>query len=445
VGSVYNEHELLAGLRMVARLGVVQPVTRDLLPGDAKGEVVVRVLVREGQARTFIPELVYDTARGLSASISYSDANLWGEAHRLSVQLSAQTSDIGFQIGGSVSYDIPWLDIDFLDFREVPTSVSGALFSLVSSNQPLSADGQSRILYPGLPDLAQNRVLVGEYALRDTGLSFTVGRPVLPFTSLRVSARGSYNQFMLEPPAQRCEFGEDGNITHRECALPAELAAQYLPQGGLSSLISANLIFDNRDSVDFPRSGLAATGRIGLGFGSDYRNPQGQQQNYLYTQLEFGVKTYLTLVRLFPEITDPNHVLAFRINAGHQLGGEFPVNRYFRVGDTPDEATQLRGYRRGDFNPSRTYAVGSIEYRYDFGLETVATQTIIAIVFADLGYASSVPDFEPYRTPLFGGVGVGLQFNLGFGGLLLPPIRLDYGFSQRNPGGVLSFRLGPVF
>lgn len=445
VGSVYNENELLAGLRSVARLGAVQPITRELAPGDTPDELVVRVLVREEQARTFTPELVYDTARGLSASIGYSDANLWGEVHNLSAQLSAQTSDVGFQVGGSVSYAIPWLDIDFLDFREVPTSVSASLFSLVAINQPLSADGQSRILYPGLPDLAQNQVLVGEHAVRETGLSFSVGRPVLPFTTLRLSARGSYNQIMLEPPAQRCEFDEAGNVVSRECALPEAEAAQYLPQGGLSSLISANLIFDNRDSVDFPRSGVAATGRIGLGFGSDYRNPQGEQQNYRYTQLEFGVKTYLTLASLFPELADPNHVLAFKLNAGHQFGGDFPVNRYFRVGDTPDEATQLRGYRRGDFNPSRTYAVGSLEYRYDFGLETVATQTIIAIVFADLGWASSVPGFDDRAPPLFGGVGVGLQFNLGFGGLLLPPIRVDYGFSQRNPGGVLSFRLGPVF
>jgi len=445
VGSVYNENELLAGLRSVARLGAIQPVTRDLRPGDTMGEVVVRVLVREGQARTFTPELVYDTARGLSASIGYSDANLWGEAHNLSAQLMAQTSDVGFQVGGSVSYTIPWLDIDFLDFREVPTSVSASLFSLVSINQPLSADGQSRILHPGLPDLPQNQVLVGEHAVRDTGLSFSVGRPILPFTTLRLSARASYSYSMLEPPAQRCEFDEAGNVVSRECALPEEWARQYLPQSGLSSLISTNLIFDNRDSVEFPRSGLAATGRIGLGFGSDHRNPQGQQQNYLYTQLEFGVKTYLTLTSLFPEIADPNHVLAFKLNAGHQFGGDFPVNRYFRVGDTADEATQIRGYRRGDFNPSRTFAVGSIEYRYDFGLETVATQTIIGIVFADLGFASSVPGFEAYPAPLFGSIGVGLQFNLGFGGLLLPPIRLDYGFSQRNPGGVLSFRLGPVF
>lgn len=445
VGSVYNDNALLAGLRNVARLGPVQPVTRELLPGESPDALVVRVVVRESQARTFTPELVYDTASGLSASISYSDANLWGEAHNLSAQLTAQTSDIGFLVGGAVSYDIPWLDIDLWDFREVQTSVSASLFSLVSTNQPLSANGQSRILYPGLPDLPQNRVLVGEYTVRDTGLSFSVGRPVLPFTTLRVAVRGSYSSYRLEPPARRCEFDEDGNVISRECSLPQELAAPYLPQSGLSSFITTGLTYDDRDSVEFPRTGLAATGRIGLGFGSDYRNPQGEQQNYLYTQLEFGVKTYLTLARVFPDIDDPNHVLAFKLNVGHQFGGDYPVNRYFQVGDTPNEATQIRGYRRGDFNPSQTYAVGSIEYRYDFGLETVATQTIIGIVFVDIGYASSVPGFEPYRTPLFAGIGAGLQFNLGFGGLLLPPIRLDYGFSQRNPGGVLSFRLGPVF
>jgi outer membrane protein insertion porin family len=38
-----------------------------------------------------------------------------------------------------------------------------------------------------------------------------------------------------------------------------------------------------------------------------------------------------------------------------------------------------------------------------------------------------------------------VQVNLGFGGVSLPALRFDYGFSARNPRGVFTFRVGPVF
>src|SRR5690625_6421539 len=47
---------------------------------------------------------------------------------------------------------------------------------------------------------------------RDTGLSFSVGRPIADFTSLRFSARGSVTRYVLEPPRAECEFDEAGNI-----------------------------------------------------------------------------------------------------------------------------------------------------------------------------------------------------------------------------------------
>src|SRR5690606_14643582 len=107
--------------------------------------------------------------------------------------------------------------------------------------------------------------------------------------------------------------------------------------------------------------------------------------------------------------------------------------------------TQIRGYRREDFGLSRTYVTSSFEYRYDFQLTTFATQTVIGIAFVDMGWASSVPLFDEYHTPLFASAGVGVQINLGFGGVLLPAVRLDSAFSERHPTGVFSFRVGPVF
>jgi len=446
-GSVFNQNEVRSSLQRIARLGAVEPVTANLVPTEEPDEVILEVVVRETRTGTFTPSAQYATDSGFSASVSFSESNFLGRAHNVSAEVNAQTSDLGLQLGGRVSYNIPWLYIDALDFQEVPTSVSASAFSTVITNRPLTSEGATRIAHPDAPAGEENMVQVGEYAQRDTGLSFSVGRPIADFTSLRFSARGSVTRYVLEPPRAECEFDEAGNIENANaCALPEEYAREFLPQGGLSSYISTTVNFDNRDNPDFPRRGVAASGSVGLGLGTDFRNPEtGEQQGYNYQQVELGARTYLLLSDIAPEIDDPNHVLAFRVNLGHQFGGEYPVSRRFLVGKSTNEATAIRGYQAGDFSLSRTYATGSVEYRYDFGLDTFATQTVIGIVFADIGYASHVPGFDPYGAPLFAGYGVGVQLNLGFGGVVLPALRFDYGFSQRNPGGEFRFRVGPVF
>ncbi|HET8986640.1 MAG TPA: hypothetical protein VFN03_12870, partial [Trueperaceae bacterium] len=154
----------------------------------------------------------------------------------------------------------------------------------------------------------------------------------------------------------------------------------------------------------------------------------------------------VTLADVLPnEVVDDNHVFAVRLDVGHQFGGLYPESKRFFVGRTNDVATQIRGFTREDFNLSKSYVTSSFEYRYDFQLSTFATQTVIGIAFVDLGWVSNVPGFAQYDTPLFSGAGLGVQLNLGFGGVVLPAVRLDYAFSERHPSGVFSFRVGPVF
>lgn len=452
-GSVLNQNQLRDSLIRVARLGIVEPVSWSPSPTDTPGEVTVVVELRERPTGTFGPEASYDTQKGFSANLSYSDTNFLGRAHNFSVSLSAQTSDIGFLLGGSVDYSIPWLYLDALDFQQVPTSVSGSLFSTVDTNRSLTDGGQLRVCYDpadrengnDCPD--DEKVFVGEYTKRESGLGFSVGRQVFPDTTLRVSARGSYSAYYLEPE-RPCELGDDGKIANAlTCTLPEAEALPTLPQSGWSGTVSGILSFDNRNDPDFPTAGVSATGSVGLGFGNDYRDPAtGQQTGYSYVPVEFGVRTYVPLASIAPDaISDPNHVLAFKLNLGHQFGGGYPVDRYFRVGQTLSDSTLIRGYDRSDFNPSQTYAIGTVEYRYDFHLSTVATQTVIGIAWVDLGWASSVPGFDLYGAPPFMSAGIGVQVNLGFTALGFFPLRFDYGFSQRHPGGVLSFRVGPVF
>jgi outer membrane protein insertion porin family len=446
-GGVLNLRQLDEGLRQVARLGVVTPVSRVLLPTDVPNEILVNVVVRANQTGVLQPSAQYNTQTGFAAAVSFSETNLWGRAHNVTAELEAQTSDLGIMLGGSVRYAIPWLYLEALDFQEVPTSLSVSAFSTVVSNQRLTQGGELTVLYPGADPVDENRVSVGEYAVRTTGLSLTGGRPVLPFTTLVVAAQGSYNAYMLEPGVP-CQIDVDGMVVDPvACALPDALAVAALPQSGLSALVSAALTFDNRDNPEFPTRGVGANVSAGFGWGNDVRDPDtNERRSYTYQQLELGAKTYARLADVLPaDVLDPGHVFAVRLNAGHQFGGFYPTSRRFVVGRTGAEGTLVRGYRETDFNPSRSYLTGSVEYRYDFGLSTFATETVVGIVFADVAYISNVPGYPEYGAPVFGSVGVGVQVNLGFGGVVLPPIRFDYGFSERHPGGVFSFRIGAVF
>ncbi len=447
VGDLVDLRRLDEGLRRLARLGIVTPVNRLLVPAEAPGEVIVEVVLRSNTTGLLQPGAQYNTETGFSASVSYAESNLWGLAHNLSAELQALTSDLGLQLGFSVRYAVPWLDVPVLDLQEVPTSVTVSVFSRVEVNQPLTADGRFEASYPGLPDREGTRVPVGEYLVRSTGASFSVGRRVLPNTDLVVAARGAYDSYRLEPAREACAFDDDGNVTNAtRCALPPELAVAYLPDGGLSAFTSATLAYDDRDSEAFPRDGVAASASFGVGWGSDQRDAiTGEPAPYVYQQVQAGVKTYLALADVLEEVDDRNHVFAVRLNVGHQFGNDYPANRRFRVGRVPTEATELRGFLDTDFDLTRSYVTSSVEYRYDFGFSSVATDTVIGIVFADLGYVPEATGAVISGASLYGSVGAGVQVNLGFGGVSLPALRFDYGFSARNPRGVFSFRVGPVF
>src|SRR5690606_36640314 len=196
------------------------------------------------------PSAQYATDTGLSASVGYSERNFLGLAHSAGAAVEVLSTDVGVMLGGRISYDIPWLYVDALDLQEVPTSISGSIFSVVANDQPWSAAGQTTVAYPGLTDVPYNRERVGEYTSRATGLGFTVGRPIAPDTHLTIAANGAYTEYKLEPPSQDCEI-EGGKVTNGEtCALPSWAAVQYLPTSGLSAYASAGVDYDRRDHAN---------------------------------------------------------------------------------------------------------------------------------------------------------------------------------------------------
>jgi outer membrane protein insertion porin family len=453
--SIYNVNEVRNGLTTVARLGGVVPTSERPLPNpEDPNSVIVEISVREQPTAQFRPELTYTTSATSSefvGRIGFGDTNFLGEAHDFNAEINAQTTDLGFMFGGSVNYRIPWIYNNSAYYREKPTSFGVSLFSTVEDNQRLTSDGASSVCYNFATGeiFSQcedtQKISVGQYTTRENGVSFRVGRQVLPNTSLSFSARTSYAINKLEP-GRACEFNPDGTLKNQNCALPYGDALEFLPQGGLSASLGMGISFDNRDNPNFPKEGVSADASVGLGFGNDYRNPDTKEQaSYAYVPLEFGVRTYVQLQDIFPEVQNPNHVFAFKVNFGHQFGGDYPRNRYFSVGDSQINDKLIRGFNSDDTNLSRTYGIGTVEYRYDFGFDSFATETVIGLVFTDVGWVSSMPGFADYNTPIIAGAGLGVQLNLNIAGIGLPAIRLDYSFSERNPTGIFRFRFGPVF
>lgn len=452
VGSVYNQPEVERGILQLNALQIVRlaqigaRISHALVPTSNPAQYIVRFIAQEIPSRTITPSAELSTEGGVSftADVAVVDTNLFGLAHNASASVNATTSNLGFLLGGRISYSIPWLDLDFLDLKTVPTSASAEVFSETTSNQPLSSGGNRCVPFGGdtpAPDPKTNNcdlsehALIGEYTQRDTGFRFSVGRPILPNLSASLAARFTQSDYFVEPPDEECNPA----AFRSGCSLPYNQAVLYAPQNGFSSFFSSTLAYDVRDNPEFAREGYRVSVGGGVGFGNDF-SPNDVQQGYTYEQLEVGASTYVA------PFENKSHVFAFRINAGQQFPAEgtYPASRLFVIGNTNNQATQLRGYRSEDINPSQTYLTTTAEYRYDFGLSTAVTQTIVGIGFVDLGYASSVNLAEgTLFAPLLPSVGVALQLNIGFGGgLALPPLRFDYGISPKNPTGVFGFRLG---
>ena len=459
VGSVYNQPEVERAILQINALQIARltqvgtRISHTLVPTDNPAQVIVRFIAQEVPSRTITPSAELTTEGGVSfgADLAVADTNLFGLAHSVSASVNAGTSDLGFLLGGNISYTVPWLDVDFLDFKEVPTSVSAELFSNTTSNQPISSGGRRCAPFGAGADTSTptpapdagtdcesaNQVLIGEYTQRDTGFRFSAGRPILPNLSLNVSTRFTQSDYFVERPGEVC----DPAAPSSSCSLPYDLAVLYAPQSGFSSFLGSALTYDNRDNPEYPHEGYRFSVSGGVGFGNDF-SPDNVQRGYTYEQLEVGASTYVT------PFENKSHVFAFRVNAGKQFPEEglYPDSRLFIIGDTNNQATQIRGYRREDIGPSDSYVATSAEYRYDFGLSTAVTQTIVGIGFVDLGYvpAGDVNLAQgTFLAPLLPSVGVAVQLNIGFGGgLALPPLRFDYGISPKNPTGVFGFRLG---
>ena len=402
-GALFSVPAIREGIGKLLRLGILAgPPGVRTAPGPSEDRVVVELELEEAKTVVIAPAIAWSSQSGWSGQVSLSDKNLWGRAHNASLNLSFVENDAGDNLSFSLAYSVPWLYLDLLDFKETPTSIGLTAYSIPYGNFKLK-DGEIDTGW--------------EYTERRSGLSLSISRPITEAITLTTALEGQWVQTQLEtldPP---------DTSTYDETQ-----ARSLLPSNYANVLATATLAYSDADDPFYPTSGRAATvhGGYGLAF------PSGAPAQG-FAPLWASYKTYAA------QDPEGRSVFAVRTAVGAILGAP-PESRYFTMGGSEPEISMLRGYHPRSFYGTRLFA-GSIEYRYDFRFESVLTRTVIGILFADLGSVWFPGDNPELRA----GFGVGVQLNLGYGAVQFPAIRLDYGFSSTNPGGVLHFRIGPVF
>jgi outer membrane protein insertion porin family len=463
-GALYDVNKLRNAIRRILPIVSVRDV-RFTTPDETKPEELAIIFeLEETSTGQFLPGISYSTLDGVSGSIQYTESNAWGLAHNITLGVQGGPNDAGQTLSGAFSYTIPWLDFDFLDFREKRTEFSIYFSSNVNAKRVVR--GTEGFL--DIPKSATNNNDTYEgpryFSIRNTGGGISLGREVLTNFTMRFSFDLQYEQNFLEgreatnPPPAQSRYIEANKDT-------APVVVSGIPGDNFTAFTGISGTYSTKNRDDFPTSGVVVEGSTGYGFGTNNVN-SATPTGLSWTSTTLGFRTYLGLGwdekgEFGVGGENRNFALAFRFNTG-AIFGDAPANRLFNVGGAGGaEAFTIRGYDFSDMRGEIFYT-GSLELRYDFGLQTAVTYGLLGIAWVDFGNAwGGGPGVETRVTRTTGtgaaattstlgsgiqfGYGLGLQINLGFGGVRLPAIRLDYGFSQWNPSGRFYFRLGFPF
>ncbi|ADY26783.1 surface antigen (D15) [Deinococcus proteolyticus MRP] len=459
-GGLFNAQELRESLANISRLGYVQLVSQETRVDPQNPEAVTYVLT-VAEADTGIPlqlSLGYDSLQGgWNGEVGYSNPNVFGLGHNGAVSLGAQQNDAGQNWFGSASYTIPWLDLDFLDFRENRTSLSASIGSNVGANQTIF---QERDDPNGSGKIQQDTGR--DFTVRNNSFGVDLSRRLTDELSAGVGVGVTQKTYFLEGKIRdsdvRTPYRVEGDTQYwidcnntpvqaktgdtalidqlrRPCALTDAQAAALLPEKSLTTSLTGRVNYDSTNSFAFPSEGWRADLNGAYNFGTV------GEDRVNWFEVESGARTYFSFgdtVRKASGEETAQQVVAVRANAGTTIGNT-PEGTGFRVGGGGSTAfsRQLRGVENGSLFGAN-YFTTSAEYRRDLNINLGPARGVYGVLFADAGDAWD--DNDPFS--LNYGVGAGVQLDLGLGGFQLPPLRFDYGYNPQTSNGQFYFRLG---
>jgi len=453
VGSLLSVNALRQGITNILRTGLLrEPPTVRPQQGEKPEDVVIVMSFREAQTGSFIPGISWSSLTGWEGNIGISDTNLWGLAHQYNVTLGINPNDAGQLLTFSASYRIPWIYIDFADFKDVRTSFSASVYSQPRANINFPIAQQYN---GGTPDLNGDGVIdekdqtsTWQYTERKTGINFSVSRPLSrDFPNIRLSAGlgWEWNIPILEvgdANRPRClvrvpdssntanpPIAEDTDCSN---ALLQDAQNRFEQEVREFQAITLNLgaTYSTLNNPNFPTQGFSVN--LSTGYGITF--PKGGDVTQ-YVPVVITGRNYFQLDQA------ARQAIGLRLSFGTILGTAQDSQK-FSLGGNSTDITTLRGYDPRFLDKGTTVLNGTIEYGYDFGLSPTGGTNIYGFVFTDFGRLWPAPvGYDAF----FLGAGLGMQLNLDLLGAILPPIRLDYGFSVVNPTGRFALRLGLGF
>jgi outer membrane protein insertion porin family len=438
--GLYSVSVIQKALQRINALEVIDPsslgnITLRVPNPDKPEEVVVILNLLEASTLLLEPNIAFSSrpGEGWSGTIKLSETNVFGLGNRVSLGVTAQPNPNASawydHFSGSLSYNIPWLDLDFLDFKTVRTAVSFTINSSITPAQPIPG----QIGENAKPEGGDART----YSSRSSGFGITIGRPIAENLTARFGIGYSYQANSLE----RGDAAKLNPNLQDDFLAQAFLNSQA-PNSSTATMFS-EISYSTRNDLNFPTAGFSVQASASYSFGIEGARALN------WSQFTAGYSTYLGFGfdqnGQFDLGENRNMALAFRFNGGAILGNA-ASNAQFRVGDVGgNEALTLRGYSNGDLRGDVYYS-GSLEYRYDFGLKTAFTNALIGVAFVDAANAWGNAGARPVGVGdgVQFGYGLGAQLNLQLGVFALPPFGFYYAWSSTNPSGkfhfVFSFR-----
>lgn len=453
VGSLFSVNSLRQGITNILRTGLLrEPPGVRPQQGEKPEDVIIVLSFREAQTGSFIPGISWSNLTGWEGNIGISDTNLWGLAHQYNVTLGINPNDAGQFLTFSASYRIPWIYLDFADFKEVRTSFGVNLYSQPQANINYPIEQQYNA---GTPDLNGDGIIddkdktsIWQYTERKTGINFSISRPLnRDFPNLRLSAGlgWEWNIPSLElndTNRPRClvKVPDSSNKANPPVAEDTACSNALLQDAqnrfeqnvrefqAITLNLGAN--YTTLNNPTFPTQGFSVN--LNTGYGITF--PKGGDVTQ-YVPVVVTGRNYFQIDQA------ARQAIGLRLSFGTILGTAQDSQK-FSLGGNSTDITTLRGYDPRFLDKGTTVLNGTIEYGYDFGLSPTGGTNIYGFVFTDFGRMWPAP---AGLDAFFLGAGVGLQINLDLLGAILPPIRLDYGFSVVNPTGRFALRLGLGF
>ena len=408
-GTLLSVPALRQGISNLLRTGLFSEPPNVTFQGtDQPGRVTVVLSLKEARTGTFQPAIGWSSTTGWEGSFGVSDTNLWGLAHQYNVTIGANPNATGQLFNFSASYTIPWLYTDFADLKEVKTSLTFGVYSSLTPNIALYDKANVNTGW--------------QYTERRTGFRVSAGRPWSASLPKLIVGAGLGYEYVVDYLQSRSDV---------QIGQPFESGARALLPTNYGSLsLNLSATYSDLDRPDFPTQGYS----IGVNTGYGITFPSGGSPAQ-YVPFVVTGKSYFRLDQA------ARQAIGVRLSVGTILGTPQDSQK-FSLGGNSSDITTLRGYDARFLDKGTSLLSGTVEYGYDFGLNPQGGTNLYGFVFTDFGRlwpAVTQPD------AFYLGAGVGLQLNLDLLGAVLPPIRLDYGFSQRNPTGKFSLRLGLSF